>query len=185
MSLFQFAFTLSIFWTVIHILHYYLRSNTRGTLLPTTRADHGRSRITAKQRWGRIPFTTSLRYAHLKVESSVFNVPHAHLSAFLSRKGARLACCTRVFYDTGSFVCSLGMIASFGLLLWTAGQVSWSCSQMLLSSRPSPPVQMSKRSAVEPGELNAHASEPSLIINPIVSQTYTQYLSNHLSDLVI
>lgn len=169
MSLTNLIWLLSVFWIIAHLLYRSVVPQPGDTGLLPSHAVHDRARITPRRRYLGFPLSVSLHYVHLKIESTAFNAPHAILTtSFAKPTNSRRRRAIRVFYDIGSVASVLGLLFAFGLLLLTAGQVSWRCYDIFAGSYTTQSGGLGKRSVVDESSLS-NADAAGLAINPIVS----------------
>ncbi|KAK0211143.1 hypothetical protein DFS33DRAFT_353756 [Desarmillaria ectypa] len=107
----------SLFWTAIHAIVRSLNSE-KGSLLPTELRS---SRSSRKLRGGT---NVTVRYFHLKIESSAWNRYHDSLTGKLvSRRYKWSSRTLTYFYNAGVAFGVLGMLCAIGLLLWTCANL--------------------------------------------------------------
>ncbi|KAJ7254704.1 hypothetical protein B0H12DRAFT_1114912 [Mycena haematopus] len=136
------ALVLLLVWTIIHAANYFLRRRQAQYLLPVFRGAHsfGRRR---NYFWDSRTTQVILNKFHLRVQTSAWNGQHDILSNAIARPGAPLRSVLTYFYNLGSIVGVLGIVAAVGLLIWNCGHAILPLVQGKLS--PSVPTPLLKR----------------------------------------
>ncbi|KDR70284.1 hypothetical protein GALMADRAFT_255189 [Galerina marginata CBS 339.88] len=106
------ALVLTGIWCSIYLLHYAWSRKGSTSLLPTILGSNTRRSAT----------NVSLKALQLRVSTTRWNTYHDSLSTLLERRGRRNAnIFLRWFYNIGSVLSAIGMLAALGGLVWMCG----------------------------------------------------------------
>jgi len=163
MSFTKVLFLIAIFWTVIHGIHYFLKSRKNSSILPVASRTAGHHpRI-----WNAASTSFVVDKLLLRIQTTSLNAWHDSIANRLkTRQCACIRYWTVMFYNLGVFFGLLGMICALGVLLYTAGSSVWG---LLLYQIKTPETQVShvKRALVEEETIQTNSASEGFI-QPIV-----------------